>query len=72
MQTPSSDEFRRLLLNDIEEFCRLTGTARSALGKAANDDTAFVSRLISGKNVTYASHDKMVRYLRENWPGDAA
>ena len=61
----------RVLLRDIENFCRQAGIAESTFGKQAVNDGKFVGRLRNGKQVTTRTVARIRAFIGDA-AGDAA
>lgn len=68
IETPTSDELRARLIARAQQFCELTGTTKSDLGRKAVGDVAFVGDLEAGRNITMKLYDKFRTYLDSHWP----
>lgn len=70
---PSDSEIRAALLRRADEFIRLTGSTKSAIGKDAVNDPAFLGQVAAGRNFTIGMYQRVMAYLDANWPkGEAA
>ena len=54
------------LLQEIEDFCRLTGVAESTFGRRAINDGKLCARLRRGKDVTLATAERARKYMQHN------
>ncbi|HEX7718461.1 MAG TPA: hypothetical protein VF389_01545, partial [Woeseiaceae bacterium] len=54
------------LLQEIEDFCRLTGVAESTFGRRAINDGKLCARLRRGKDVTLATAERARKYMQRN------
>lgn len=68
---PTEEKLRSILLERAEEFCELTDTSLSNLGKTIAKDTSLFSQIRSGRNFTVALYTKVNEWLDENWPKEA-
>ena len=54
------------LLQEIEDFCRLTGVAESTFGRRAINDGKLCARLRRGKDVTLATAERARKYMQRS------
>lgn len=59
----------RVLIREIEAWCRRTGIAESTFGRQAVNDGKLVNRLREGKSVTLRTLNRVRAYMREHAPG---
>lgn len=64
----TESEIRAGLLNRANEFCTLTGTSRSALGKAITNDSTLFADIEAERNFTISLYTKVMVWLTEHWP----
>lgn len=62
---------RDKLLEEIATFLRATGMAPTIFGREAVGDTALVSRMKAGRNITLATVDRIRKYMAEHAPASA-
>jgi hypothetical protein len=55
------------LLRRLAQFSAISGMSKSAIGKQALNDSAFVFR-IETQDVTLSTYSKVMRWLDANWP----
>jgi len=67
----SATDEQRVLIEDIEGFCRRHGMAESTFGKQVVNDGKFVGRLRDGKRVTTVTVARVRRFLAERDSGAA-
>lgn len=60
-----------VLIDEIESYCRRTGTAESTFGRHAVNDGKFVSRLREGKSVTLKTLNRVRSYMQDNAPAES-
>jgi hypothetical protein len=58
----------QVLLEKTDEFCALTGRARSGIAAEILNDTKFFDRLESGATCTVRTFNKVYEWLVSNWP----
>lgn len=57
------------LLEEIEDYCRLTGIAESTFGRRAINDGKLCSRLRRGRTITLGTAERARAYMERTLPG---
>ncbi len=65
---PRVDDIRAAMLARVDEYCRLTGDARSTIGKSAVNDPAFFHQIEDGRNFQVNTYKKAMDWLDAHWP----
>ena len=60
----------RLLLQEVEEYCRGAGIAESTFGRQAVNDGKLCNRLRAGKNITLETAQRIRDYIHQQHPQD--
>ena len=58
----------RLLLQEVEEYCRSAGIAESTFGRQAVNDGKLCNRLRAGKNITLETAQRVHDYIHQQQP----
>lgn len=67
----NSEHLRINLLAQCKAYCDLTGTPWTMLSKQLTNNSAFLTNVQYGSNLTFSSHDKALEKLRNMWPRKA-
>lgn len=69
---PTADAVRDALLRRADEFTKLTGVPRSAIGKQSINSPGLLSQVENGRNITFGTYERVMSWLDHNWPRASA
>jgi hypothetical protein len=66
VQTPKAEDLRNALIARAKKYSKESGVTLSDIGTAVANDSALISDLESGRNITFKLYDKLREYLDAN------
>lgn len=63
---------RNGLIQLAETYSTATGVSLATIGKRALNDNTFLARIVHGQTFTVRTYDRVVQWLSDNWPKEAA
>lgn len=59
-------DHRQELLNIAEDYCKVTGRGRSALGLTILGDSKFFNKLEQGRSCRLDTYERVISWFKEN------
>jgi hypothetical protein len=66
------EALRLHLLRTARAFERATGSSLASIGKRALNDNTFFARIEAEQGFTIKTYDRVIGWLRANWPAEKA